>query len=96
MARVGMIEIPVSGLAGERPQAIPGRGERRLVKLVETPLGFGHVLWTSPYVVEDPDLKEPCRKCVVLVGKGPPRPEPVVMTMPVSYLEACSEDAVEW
>jgi len=90
------LDLPTTGLVGARPEAIPGRGERRLVKLVETPLGWGHALWTSPYTVEDPDCKAVCRVCVVLVGKGPPRPEPVVMTIPVDYLRACVEDAVEW
>ena len=90
------IELPKLSLVGARPQAIPGTGERRLVKLVETPLGWGHALWTSPYTVEDPDLKATCRVCVVLVGKGPPRAEPVVMTYPVDYLKMCVLDAVEW
>ena len=88
------LDLPTTGLAEARPQAIPGTGERRLVKLVETPLGWGHALWTSPYTVEDPDCKAICRKCVVLVGKDPP--QPVVMTIPVDYLKVCVEDAVEW
>ena len=90
------IHLPKLDLVGARPQAIPGVGDRRLVKLVETPLGWGHALWTSPYTVENPDCRATCRVCVVLVGKGPPRPEPVVMTIPVDYLKACSLDAVEW
>lgn len=90
------IEIPLSNLVGAKPQAIPGRGDRRLVKLVETPLGWGHAIWTSPYTVEDSDVKALCRVCVVLVGKGPPKPEPVIMTIPVEYLAKCPEDAVEW
>lgn len=96
MAHVGMIEIPISLSSGDKPQIIPSRGERRLVKLVETPLGWGHALWTSPYNVVDPDLGTQCKVCVVLVGKGPPKPEPVIMTIPIDYLKACPEDAIEW
>jgi hypothetical protein len=101
MAHVGMIEIPLSVLSGARPEVIPTRGERRIVKLVETPVGWGHAVWTSPYTVEDSDLnldgsKVLCRVCVVLVGKGPPKPEPLIMTIPISYLLACPEDVVEW
>jgi len=91
-----IIEIPRGSLVGARPQAIPGQGDRRVVKLVETPLGWGHTIWTSPYTVRDPNVQALCRVCVVLVGKGPPKPEPVVMTIPVDYLKACPEDAVEW
>ena len=97
MSHVGMIEIPVSSLVGARPEVIPtSRGDRRIVKLVETPVGWGHAIWTSPYTVDDPDLKDLCRVCVVLVGKGPPKPEPLIMTIPVAYLNACAEDVVEW
>ena len=102
MSHVGMIEIPVSDLIGARPEVIPtSRGDRRIVKIVETPVGWGHAVWTSPYTVEDPDLaldgsKTLCKVCVVIVGKGPPKPEPVIMTIPVAYLEACAEDVVEW
>jgi len=94
-----LIDIPLIDITtdpGAKPAPTLTRGDRRVIKLVETPLGWGHALWTSPYVVDDPDLREPCRVCVVLVGKGPPKPEPVVMTIPVSYLGACPEDVVEW
>lgn len=96
MNRPGTISIPISPSAGARPTVIPTSGDRRIVKLVETPLGWGHVLWTSPYTTEDPDVKALCRVCVVLVGKGPPKPEPVIMTIPVDYLKQCPEDSIEW
>ena len=94
-----VINLPTP--TGERPQATPHRGERRIVKLIETPLGWGHALWLSPYTVDDPDLNAGhelrlCRVCVVLVGKGPPKPEPVIMTVPVAILAKYPEDSVEW
>lgn len=91
-----ILEIPHGSLVGARPQTIPGRGDRRVVKLVETPVGWGHAVWTSPYTINDPDVGAVCRVCVVIVGKGPPKPEPLIMTIPVDYLQACPEDSVEW
>ena len=88
--------IPISPSAGARPTAIPSSGDRRIVKLVETPVGWGHAIWTSPYTVEDEDLHNLCRVCVVIVGKGPPKPEPLIMTIPVEYLQHCPEDSIEW
>jgi hypothetical protein len=32
----------------------------------------------------------------VLVGKGPPKPEPVIMTIPQLLFDKYPEDAVEW
>jgi hypothetical protein len=105
MALVGSIEIPISSLSGARPEATPNRGARRIVKLIETPLGWGQAIWTSPYTVDDPDMNAAhelrlCRVCVVLVGKGSPKtgrkPEPVIMTVPVTILDKYPEDSVEW
>lgn len=90
------IEIPRTSLAGVRPQTTPGRGNQRIVKVVETPLGWGHAVWTSPYAVEDPDLRTLCRKCVVLVTAGPPAPKICTMTIPVGVLDAYPEDVVDW
>jgi hypothetical protein len=91
-----VIKIPGTSLAGARPQTIPGRGNQRIVKLVETPFGWGHALWTSPYTVDDPDLKTQCRVCVTLVTTGPPKPEICTMTIPTSVLDAYPEDVVDW
>lgn len=96
MSHVGRIEIPISGMSGAKASPEPARGDRRIVKLVETPFGWAPAVWTSPYTVDDPDLGEKCRICVVLVGKGPPKPEVVIMTIPVGILERYPEDAVEW
>jgi hypothetical protein len=101
MAFIGGVEIPIANLSGSRPEATPNRGERRIVKLAETPFGWGHVIWTSPYTVDDPELNAGhelrlCRVCVVLADKGPPKPEPVIMTIPVRILEKYPEDSVEW
>jgi hypothetical protein len=104
MALVGpnSIEIALPTPVGARPEATPNRGERRIVKFVETALGWGWVLWTSPYTVEDTESNPqdrslwPCRVCVVLVGKGPPKPEPVIMTIPIIILAKYPEAAVEW
>jgi len=96
MEKFTIVDLPKPSMDGARPHTIPGTGDRRIVSLVETPLGWGHVVWTSPYTVEDPDVKALCRVCVVIVGKGPPKPEPVVMTIPVDYLKVCPEDSIEW
>lgn len=96
------VEIDLPTPTGERPQATPNRGERRIVRFAETPLGWGWVIWTSPYTVIDSESNPndrsvwTCRKCVVLVGKGPPTPQPVVMTIPQILLDKYPEDAVEW
>lgn len=88
--------IPITPSIGARPSVIPTSGDRRIVKLIETPLGWGHAIWTSPYTVEDTEVHATCHVCVVLVGKGPPKPEPIIMTIPVEYLKNCPEDAIEW
>lgn len=96
------VEIELSNIVGARPEATPNRGARRIVKMVETPVGWGWALWTSPYQVTDSETNPqdcslwPCRVCVVLVGKGPPKPEPVIMTIPQVILDKYPEDAVEW
>ena len=102
MALVGGIEIALPTPVGSRPDATPHRGERRIVKFVETAVGWGWAIWTSPYIVEDSETNPqdrslwPCRVCVVIVGKGPPKPEPVIMTIPVVILAKYPEDSVEW
>jgi hypothetical protein len=96
------IEIDLPTPTGARPDATPHRGDRRIVKFVETPLGWGWAIWTSPYTVEDSDMNPndrslwPCRVGVVIVGKGPPKPEPIVMTIPEAILARYPEDSVEW
>jgi len=102
MAPPDGIEIDISGLiSASRPEATPNRGARRIVKLVKTPVGWGHAIWTSPYTIDDPKLNAAhelrlCRVCVVLVSKGPPLPQPVIMTVPVATLATFPEDSVEW
>lgn len=95
-----MAEINIaSQVTLERPDPTPNRGSRRIVKMVPTPVGMGWAIWTSPYTIVDPDVgtgKEPCRLCVVLIAKGPPKPEPVVITIPDALLARCPEDSVEW
>ena len=96
------VEIPLTNVTGARPEATPNRGARRIVKFVQTAVGWGWVIWTSPYTVinseDNPDDRStwPCRMCVVLVGKGPPKPEPVIMTIPQVILDKYPEDSVEW
>jgi hypothetical protein len=102
MALVGSIAIDLPTPVGSRPDATPNRGDRRIVKFVETALGWGWAIWTSPYTIVDSETNPQdrslwtCRKCIVLVGKGPPAPEPVIMTIPEIILAKYPEAAVEW
>jgi hypothetical protein len=82
----------------------PVRGDRRLVKQVQTPFGMAPCIWITPYTFQD-EIRAgeigPCRKCCVLLNKGDaehPRPEVVWMTVPDFLLNHPStpEVPVEW
>jgi hypothetical protein len=67
----------------------PVRGETRLVKLIQTMVGWRWCLWISPYVVQDevkPGELGPCRRCVVLMDTGsaehPERAQVALWTVP--------------
>ena len=83
-------------LSVDLPDPTPNRGSRRIVKMIPTPCGMGWAIWTSPYTIFDDQLKEQCRVCVVLVGKGPPKPEPILMTVPENAFHRFPEDSIEW
>jgi hypothetical protein len=95
-----ILDLPTP--TGDHPSATPHFGDRRIVKYVETAVGWGWAIWTSPYTVIDSETNPgdkslwPCRVLVVIVGKGPPKPEPVIMTIPEIILKKYPVQDVEW
>ena len=53
-------------------------------------------LWISPYEVFDPDLKENVKICILLLTKGPPKPDIVAVRMAASAIEKFPMAPVEW
>lgn len=79
----------------------PVMGERRLVRMLPTGLpGTSGILvpciWMSEYTVPDEDLHVDVRVCLLLVGKGPPRPEIHCVRIPAVAIEKFPLAPVEW
>jgi hypothetical protein len=94
-----VIDIPVQLAMLDQIDMAPRKGACRIVRMIPTPMGEGPAIWTSPYTITDPDVgdgREPCRRCAVLIAKGPPRPEIVLITIPAALLPKCREGVVEW
>jgi hypothetical protein len=53
-------------------------------------------LWISPYEVYDSDLKENVKICILLLHKGPPKPETIGVRMAASAIEKFPMAPVEW
>lgn len=84
-----------------KPSDQPVAGNKRLVR--HLPFGMpgtaGMLLpciWTSPYEIYDEDLKENVKVCILLLSKGPPRPEIVAVRIPTAAIEKFSMAPVEW
>jgi hypothetical protein len=61
--------MPVTGPV----QGLPIRGEMRLVKLIQTMVGWRWCIWISPYTFQSeikPGEMGPCRRCAVLMDPG--------------------------
>jgi hypothetical protein len=93
------VEIPVPQGDATRPALdMPVRGARRIVKAIDLKdIGTNFpIIWTSPYEIEDHDLRKRCRKCVVLLAKEP-TPQLCILTIPSESLEKdLRETVVEW
>jgi len=76
----------------------PVGGHTRQVRLLPTPMGNRPCLWISPYFVMQAldGVEEPCRVCVILLSKGPPKPDVVLITIPQKVIEKFPLVPVEW
>jgi hypothetical protein len=84
-----------------KPSDRPVVGEKRLVRYL--PLGMPGTagmmlpsLWVSPYEVYDEDLKENVKICILLLSKGPPKPEIAAVRVPSAAIEKFPMGPVEW
>lgn len=84
-----------------KPSDRPVMGERRLVRHLPV-LGktLHPAIWVSPYTViervETNGSEVPVVKCVVLLSKGPPRPDVAVITVRPEDLVKFPMRPVEW
>ena len=76
-------------------------GEKRLVRYL--PVGLpgtsGMLLpcvWMSEYDVMDEHLGEKVKVCLVLLSKGPPRPEIICVRIPSAAVDKFPTGPVEW
>lgn len=79
----------------------PVFGEKRLVRML--PVGLPGTkgmlmpcLWMSDYEVMDEDLKEKVKVCLVLMSKGPPRPDIICVRIATAAIEKFPLGPVEW
>jgi hypothetical protein len=94
------IEI-VTGAEFATPSDRPIFGEKRLVRYLPVPLpGMNGMLmpciWMSDYVEMDADLNENVKVCLVLLGKGPPRPDVICVRIPATAVDKFPMGPVEW
>lgn len=102
MADSKYTEIPII-LTGDladlvKPDEKPVHGNRRLVRLIPTPLGSRPAIWVSPYLVQEQfeDGVHIARKVIVLLSKGPPKPDVAVITIPDAAISKFPLVPVEW
>ena len=99
------IEIKIPSIQGMdeivKPSDRPVLGNQRLVRFVRLE-NFGEfpVIWTSPYTVMSSVVQNgpevPVRVCLILVSKGPPRPDTVGIYLQDEALFKCKLAPVEW
>lgn len=95
--------VEVTGLGDVlRPHETPQFGNRRLVRMIPTPLGSRPAIWTSGYetleVFQDGAAPERARKCVVLIspGSNTEKPDTAVITIPSTAIDLFPMVPVEW
>jgi len=97
-----LTHIPIS-IVGDvaSPSEIPVHGNQRLVRML--PCGLPGTkgklfpcLWISPYAFLDEDLKVQAKICLLLITKGPPRPDVIAITLPADAIEKFPLAPVEW
>lgn len=94
------VDITVSE-AFVKPSDKPVMGEQRLVRYfpVGLPGTKGLMLpciWLSPYDTWDDDLKENVKLAILLLGKGPPKPDIICVRIPSTAVEKFPTGPVEW
>jgi len=84
-----------------KPSDKPVLGDRRMVRYL--PAGLpgtkGMMLpciWLSPYEVYDSDLKEMVKIGILLLEKGPPKPEIIAVRIPSRAIEKFPTGPIEW
>ena len=92
---IGIVQGAEFLKASERP----AYGEQRLVRHIPVPLpgAKGQVrpaIWTSPYEISEGGAN--VRRCLVLINKGPPYPEIIMVSIISADLEKCPLMPVEW
>jgi hypothetical protein len=78
----------------KKPSDEPVHGKKRLVRLLPTPVGSRPAIWTSPYIIDDPDIGK-AKICLILESKGPP-PNVIAVRIPVGALEKFPLVPIEW
>jgi len=84
-----------------KPSDRPVGGEQRLVRYLPCGLPGTEAMllpciWISGYEVFDEDLKEKVRICILLLEKGPPKPDIVAVRIPSKAIEKFPMAPVEW
>ena len=106
MATDNLIEISIPAVQGMedilKPSDRPVMGKQRLVRFLPVP-GTNQVfpcIWMSPYrsreQLETGGPTEPLVRCLLLVSKGPPKPDVVCVSMRPDDLEKFPVAPVEW
>ena len=101
-----LIEISMPAVQGMeellKPSDRPVMGQQRLVRFLPVP-GTEQLfpcIWMSPYRIYEPlengEPREPLVRCIVLVSKGPPKPDVVVISIRPDDLEKFPKAPVEW
>ena len=96
--------VPITVVPGAefaKPSDRPVAGNQRLVR--HLPVGLpgtqGMLLpaiWISPYEVWDEDLQEKVKICILLLHKGPPKPDTVGVRIAAAAIEKFPMLPVEW
>ena len=99
------IEIPIPSIQGMdeilKPNNRPVMGNQRLVRFLPL-LGVNvfPAIWISPYTTKEIIDKEgtvaSVVKCILLISKGPPKPEIACVSIRPEDLTKCPMAPVEW
>lgn len=91
----------IVGEAFAKPSDVPVMGSQRLVRYL--PCGLPGTkgimlpcIWMSPYDDWDEDLKENVRVAILLLSKGPPKPDIIAVRIPSTAVEKFPTGPVEW
>jgi hypothetical protein len=101
-----LIEISIPNIRGMeeilKPSDRPVMGQQRLVRFLPVP-GTNQLfpcIWMSPYKqkekLENGEPPERLIRCIVLVSKGPPKPDVVIISIRPDDLEKFPTGPVEW